>query len=333
MQRVATSISQARIARAQPLGASPQAPLGAEAASKVPPGRTKRAGMLIRSRGSDAMNTTLLTEARTFLFVPGNRPERFAKAAQSGADAVVLDLEDSVPDSAKPAAREAVAAQWSALQRSGIPLVVRINALGSEAAEGDLASVAHLSRLGALMVPKAESPDALADLHHRLGGPPLVPLVESAAGFDALKAIAAAAGVLRLAVGHIDFLADTGMSCDEDESELAPLRFAVAMATRLYGLAPAIDGVTVQTDDEERLRTDTLRARRFGFGAKLCIHPRQVAVVHEAFAPSPAECEWARRVVEADRQAGGAAVRLDGRMVDKPVVLQAQRILARGSQR
>ena len=280
------------------------------------------------------MNTaTLLSEARTFLFVPGNRPERFAKAAQSGADAVVLDLEDSVPEGAKQAAREAIAAQWLELQRSGIPVVVRINALGSEAAAADLAGVARLSGLAALMVPKAESSDALADVHHRLGGVPLVPLVESAAGLDALKALAAAAGVLRLAVGHIDFLADTGMSCDEDESELTPLRFAVAMATRLCNLAPAVDGVTVQTDDAPRLRADTLRARRFGFGAKLCIHPRQIAVVHEAFSPSPAELAWARRVVEADRQAEGAAVRLDGRMVDKPVVLQAQRILARAAPR
>ena len=280
------------------------------------------------------MNTaTLLSEARTFLFVPGNRPERFEKAAQSGADAVVLDLEDSVPDGAKEVAREAIAAQWLELQRSGIPVVVRINALGSEAAAADLAGIARLSGLAALMVPKAESSDALADVHHRLGGVPLVPLVESAAGLDALKALAAVAGVLRLAVGHIDFLADTGMSCDEDESELTPLRFAVAMATRLCNLAPAVDGVTVQTDDAPRLRADTLRARRFGFGAKLCIHPRQIAVVHEAFAPSPAEVAWARRVVEADRQADGAAVRLDGRMVDKPVVLQAQRILARAAPR
>ena len=108
-----------------------------------------------------------------------------------------------------------------------------------------------------------------------------------------------------------------------------PLRFAVAMATRLHRLAPAVDGVTVRIDDDERLRQDTQRALRFGFGGKLCIHPRQVAVVHDALAPSETEIDWARRVIAADAASGGAAVQLDGRMVDLPVVLQARRTLAR----
>jgi citrate lyase subunit beta/citryl-CoA lyase len=156
----------------------------------------------------------------------------------------------------------------------------------------------------------------------------LLPLIESAAGLDAVKPVAFAPGVLRLVVGHIDFMADTGISCDEAESELAPLRFAVAMATRLAGLAPAIDGVTVQTGDDARLRADTLRSKRLGFGGKLCIHPKQVAVVHDVLAPSEVELAWARRVLEADAASGGAAVQLDGRMVDLPVVLQARRTLA-----
>jgi citrate lyase subunit beta/citryl-CoA lyase len=147
----------------------------------------------------------------------------------------------------------------------------------------------------------------------------------------AVQALAATPGVLRLAVGHIDFMADVGMTCDEQESELVPLRFAVALATRSAKLASAIDGVTVQTTDEGHLRDDTLRALRFGFGAKLCIHPRQVAVVHEALAPTAEELNWAKRVIAADAAAGGAAVQLDGRMVDLPVVLQARRTLARAA--
>ena len=137
--------------------------------------------------------------------------------------------------------------------------------------------------------------------------------------------------MLRLVVGHIDFMADTGLQCSDDERELIPLRFAVAMATRLGALAPAVDGVTVGIDDDERLREDTRRALRFGFGAKLCIHPRQVAIVHEAMMPSAAELRWAERVIAADAAARGAAVQLDGRMVDLPVVLQARRTLARAA--
>ena len=269
-----------------------------------------------------------LSTARSLLFVPGNRPERFEKAAKSGADAVILDLEDSVPADDKAAARAAVVVGVPALLRIGVPVVVRINAQGSAAWSDDLTALAQLPGLGAIMVPKAESVETLAHVRSAVTGVPLLPLVETAAGFDAVKTLAAAPGVLRLVLGHIDFLADTGMSCDEQESELTPLRFAVAMATRINGLAPAIDGVTVQTGDEKRLREDTLRARRFGFGAKLCIHPRQITVVHDALAPGHAELAWARRVVEADLAAGGAAVQLEGRMVDLPVVIQAKRLLA-----
>ena len=130
-------------------------------------------------------------------------------------------------------------------------------------------------------------------------------------------------------IGHIDFMADTGIQCSVGEPELTPLRFAVAMATWLHRLASAVDGVTAAVDGEARLRDDTARALRFGFGAKLCIHPRQVAVVHDAMAPSADEVDWARREIAADATAGGAATQVDGRMVDLPVVLQARRTLAR----
>jgi citrate lyase subunit beta/citryl-CoA lyase len=250
-----------------------------------------------------------LEEARSFLFVPGNRPERFEKAARSGADVVILDLEDAVPATDKAGARQAVIAHWADLLALQVPLVVRVNAVGCDTWLEDLAALDKLPGL--------------------LEGVALLPLVESVAGFHAVRALAASPGVLRLAVGHIDFMADAGFACDERESELVPLRFAVAMATREAGLAPAIDGVTVQPSDEQQLREDTLRARRFGFGAKLCIHPRQVAIVHEALAPTDQEMEWANRVVAADEAAGGAAVQLDGRMVDLPVVLQARQTLAR----
>ncbi len=274
-----------------------------------------------------------LAQARSFLFVPGNRPERFEKAARSGADAVVLDLEDAVPTGDKDAARQAVTEALPGLAAVGTPLVVRINALTHESGRADLRALAAFAAQGmsvGVMLPKAETVAQVQAVLATMGAAvPVLPLIESAAGWQALPAIAAAPGVLRLVVGHIDFMADTGLQCGEDEAELAPLRFAVAMATRLNALAPAVDGVTVAIHDDARLRLDTQRALRFGFGAKLCIHPRQVAVVHEALAPSAEEADWARRVLAADAQAGGAAVQVDGRRVDLPVVLQARRLLAR----
>lgn len=276
--------------------------------------------------------SSALAQARSFLFVPGNRPERFEKAVRSGADAVVLDLEDAVPAADKAAARGAVVSAWRALATLGTPLVVRINAAGQAIGQADLAALAALvadADSVAVMLPKAESAAQVQQVQAALGQVPVLPLIESAAGWQSLPSIAAEPGVLRLVVGHIDFMAETGLQCGEDEAELAPLRFAVAMATRLNALAPAVDGVTVAIQDESRLRSDTQRSLRFGFGAKLCIHPAQVAVVHDALAPTPEQADWARRVLAADAAAGGAAVQVDGRMIDLPVVLQARRLLSR----
>ena len=273
--------------------------------------------------------STFLAEARSFLFVPGNRPERFAKAVGSGADAVVLDVEDAVPPGAKAMARTAIEAAWPELHALAVPLVVRINSPALAEGQADLNWLARLPGLTGVMVPKVETAATLAQVRAMLPAAPLLPLIESATGWAVLPQIAAANGVLRLVVGHIDFVADTGMQCARDEAELAPLRFAVAMWTRIHRLAPAVDGVTTAIQDDELLREDTCRAVRYGFGAKLCIHPRQVPLVHAALAPSSDELDWAHRVVAADAAANGAAVQLDGRMVDAPVVLHARRLLAR----
>lgn len=274
-----------------------------------------------------------LANARSILFVPGNRPDRFEKALHSGADAIVLDLEDAVPVSEKLGAREAIEKALPALRLLGVPLMVRINAVEQTLGQDDLHWLVRLEGLDGVMVPKVESAEGLATVRKLLPSVPILPLIESAAGYDALNDIGGAPSVLRLVVGHIDFMVDCGLQCDEDQSELAPLRFAVAMTTRLRRLAPAVDGVTAEVDDEHRLRVDTERAVRFGFSGKLCIHPCQIDVVHDSLTPSAAEIAWARRVVEADAAADGAAVQLDGRMVDVPVVRQARRTLGRAGER
>ena len=287
--------------------------------------------MIDLRHSSETINA--LARARSLLFVPGNRPERFAKALRSGADAVVLDLEDSVPPSAKQTARESMHEAWPELQANGLPLVVRINTPLEVAGITDLEWLARLPGLAGVMVSKAESIAVLGSVRENLSGVAILPLIESVAGLAALSDLAGTAGVLRLVLGHIDFMADSGIQCSDDERELNPLRFALSMSTRMHRLAPAVDGVTVSLDDDARLRQDTKRAQRFGFGGKLCIHPRQVAVIHDALLPSVEELDWARRVIAADSAAGGAAVQLDGRMVDAPVVLQARRILARIGER
>ena len=277
-----------------------------------------------------------LALARSFLFVPGTRPERYAKAHASGADAIIIDLEDAVAAREKNSARDQLA---SAFEQLGAPerarSVVRMNANGTPWFEDDLKLLADLVGQGlrAVMLPKAESALVLQQLARALGaGCALLPLVESLAGWDGVDALAAAPQVLRLAFGHLDFQADVGMAAGADEVELAPVRLAVVLAARRAGLAASIDGVTAAIRDAERLQEDAARSRRFGFGAKMCIHPEQIALVNAAFSPGAAELDWARRVLAAVEAAGGGVVSLDGRMVDGPVVRSAQRTLAQGHQ-
>jgi len=266
--------------------------------------------------------------SRSWLFVPGHRPERWAKALASGAHRVIVDLEDAVAPAHKPTARAAVAAWLADAPPSPspkVPVFVRINAVGTPWHADDLALL-DAPALGGLMLPKAEDPALLAALAARRLNLPLVPLVESAAGLAAARALAAAPGVERLAFGHIDLQADLGLR-NATEDDLLPWRCELVLASRLAGIAPPLDGVTVAFDDPARLAADVARARRLGFGGKLCIHPAQLVAVHDGFQPSANEVAWAQRVLAVAASSGGAAVALDGGMVDRPVILRAEAVL------
>ena len=268
-----------------------------------------------------------LSLARSFLFVPGHRPERFAKALASGADAVIVDFEDAVPLDAKATARDALLAAWPALDAAQRKrLLVRVNPAGTPWHAADVAAAARLPDLGAVMLPKAENAQQIEAVW-RSTQRPVLPLIESAEGVGQMDALARAAGVLRLGLGHIDLQADLGLSCGPDEAELAPIRLAMVVSSRRAGLPAPVDGVTTATTDADALARDAQRSRRFGLGAKLCIHPAQVAGVHQALTPTEAECDWARRVLAAEVEAGGGAFSVDGKMVDPPVLLLARKIL------
>lgn len=274
-----------------------------------------------------------VTRALSFLFVPANRPERIAKALASGAGAVIVDLEDAVPPDAKATARDQLAMAFPALNAAErARLLVRINASGTPWHAGDLVLTHQLAAQGlvALMVPKAESAAKLAEVARAAGAAcALLPLVESATGLAAVETLAVTPQVVRLAFGNLDFQADLGLACGPDEAELAPVRLALVLASRLAGLAAPVDGVTPDINDMARLQTDAARSRRGGFGAKLCIHPAQVATVNAVLAPSATELDWAHRVIQGGMREGGGVFVLDGRMVDAPVVLRARQLLAR----
>ncbi|WP_419689885.1 HpcH/HpaI aldolase/citrate lyase family protein [Burkholderia theae] len=260
--------------------------------------------------------------ARSWLFVPGNRPERFEKARAAGADAVIVDLEDAVPPDGKPAARDAVVAHLDAAR----PVWVRVNAADTAWFADDIAAITAHPGTAGVMLPKcdarAQIDAVLAHAHRALE---LLPIVETATGIAGLDEVCMSPRVVRVAFGTLDFQVDLGI--DGDGEELNAFRSRIVLASRLAGIAPPVDGVSTVIDDADAIERHARYARRFGFGGKLCIHPKQLDAVHRAYAWTDAERAWARRVLEAVDASGGAAVALDGKMIDAPVILKAQRIL------
>lgn len=263
--------------------------------------------------------------SRSYLFVPADRPERFAKAQAAGADAVILDLEDAVSIEAKNAARQHLA-EYLAEGGTGI---VRINGIETSWWDDDLALCA-MPGVQAVILPKANSVDDVAAVRSRLpASVALLPLIETARGMVNAQAIAGAQGVERLVFGTVDFRTELGI--DGDDAELLTFRSTLVLASALVGIQAPVDGVTLEIGQADVLQAACDRGRRLGFGAKLCIHPSQVLVVNQAFSPSPAELEWARRVVERAKSSPGA-FQLDGKMVDAPVILRAEQLLRRTGQ-
>jgi citrate lyase subunit beta/citryl-CoA lyase len=265
---------------------------------------------------------------RSYLFVPGDRPDRFEKALATAADAVVVDLEDAVAPSAKASAREAVAAL---LARHGERerIVVRINDESTPWIQADLALLRD-GGAAAVMLPKAERPATIEQMRSACPAIAVLPLIESALGVLAADALAGAEGVQRLVFGTIDYALDMGLQGPLATTlGLDAAAARLALVSRAAGRLPPVAGVTVAIDDEALLRADVERAQALGFSAKLCIHPKQIAPLHALLAPSPDERAWAERVLAAAERAAGAAVQLDGRMIDKPVIERARRTLQR----
>lgn len=262
---------------------------------------------------------------RSCLFTPADRPERFEKALATGADLVVLDLEDAVLPEAKEVARENVRSFLRAGGRAG----VRVNGVGTPWHESDM-SLLREGGLCAAMLPKAEN---AADLARFAAAAPVgcavIALVESALGIWTARELAAVAGVTQLAFGSVDFQLDAGIpDAAEDDAPLLYARSRLVLASAIAGIAAPIDGVTVALDDTDVLRRDVARARQLGFGGKLCIHPKQIAPVHEGFAPSAEELAQARAIVAAAEASGAeGAIRLNGKLIDRPVVMRARRLL------
>lgn len=263
--------------------------------------------------------------------MPGSRPERFEKALAAGADVVCVDLEDAVPPAGKAAARAAVI---EALRAAPARFGVRVNGIRTAAGCADLAALAEAAvQPSFVMVPKVAGPADL-EIAGAVLGRPTLPIVESAEGLRRAWEIAAAPGVLAVLFGGADLAADLGIASSAPPADWQSLwepllwaRSALVAAAARAGV-PLLDVPHLDVRDEAGLRASTRRARALGFHGRACIHPAQIAPVHEALAPAADDVAQAERVLAAFEAAGGGAALLDGRLVEAPVVRAARRTLA-----
>ncbi|ATO21157.1 CoA ester lyase (plasmid) [Acinetobacter sp. LoGeW2-3] len=259
--------------------------------------------------------------ARSYLFVPANRTERYEKALSTQADVVIIDLEDAVPVELKDSARQALC-QWLS-EHPEQHVIVRINSSQTEWFSQDI-QLAQYSNVSAIVLPKAE---AVEDIQTILAirNIDIFPLIETPVGFAKVREIAKAPHVSALMFGSIDFQLE--MNMQGGYFELLSFRNELVLVSRLAGINAPVDGVTVDFKDQELVRLETQQAKNLGFAGKLCIHPAQVNVVNDTFSPTEAEIEWAKQVINIVDQSQGQAVSLNGKMIDLPVILKAKKIL------
>ena len=273
--------------------------------------------------------------ARSYLYVPGDRPDRLAGALTRGADALIADLEDAVAPSHKEQAREHVRAWLDAAQPDGPQRWVRINA---DTLEADLGAVVTAALTG-VVVPKSE-PDQLAEVDALLskleteqgltaGSVAVLPLLESAVGIQRVAEVATAPRVLRLGLGEVDLAADLGVGLDEERTILNPLRLQVVVASAAAGISRPVAPTSTAFRDLDGFRRSAERLRQQGFRSRTAIHPGQIAVIHEVFTPSADEVAAAHDLLTRfDGAQQGGHVGNDGTFVDAAVVRNAREVLA-----
>lgn len=258
------------------------------------------------------------------LFVPADRPDRFQKADRSGADAIIIDLEDAVA----PAGKDAARANLSGALALQSPTFVRVNSQDSVWFDADLSAMKELG-LRRVCLPKSESAASLDRIGQILGmDVEILALIETAKGLESAAILAGHSRVVRLAFGPADFALDLGVAASDALRAHALMRLAVA--SRAAGKALPLDGPSFEVSDLSRLASESQQAIVHGAGGKLCIHPSQTATVIVAFQPSEEQLGWAQRIVDSSQD--GEVRLVDGKMIDAPIIAQARALLLRGRQ-
>jgi citrate lyase subunit beta / citryl-CoA lyase len=257
----------------------------------------------------------------TPLFVPGIRADRFEQALQSGADSIIIDLEDSVSADQKDEARK----NLLEFDDKSCNLFVRVNDLQSPFVSDDLECLEQCGNIG-IMLSKSEDLIAITQwLGHQKTNRSILCLVETVAGLAAIGDLMQLPDVIGCAFGHFDFSTDLG--CDADLSVLAPYRAELVLQSKLHGKAAPLDCVTSDISAIEQLKADCEDARKRGFGGKLLIHPSQVKPAQSIFMPRKQQYEEAKKLVDAT--ANNAVIKHEGKMIDKPILKKAEQLMKR----
>ncbi|RQR26491.1 CoA ester lyase [Burkholderia sp. Bp9142] len=274
----------------------------------------------------DRNGRSLLETAKSFLFVPGDRPERFPKAMRCDADVVIIDWEASVTPANKQSARENTIAFLNGVDDCKV--AIRVNPFdGRDFADDALALREIRERIAGVFLTMVDSGAQLVAAADALPTDlPLVAMIETARGILHVEEITTSNRICRLAFGNMDFQTELELPPEENVGLIYPSSRMI-VASRAAGLPAPVSGVTENIADLEVFERSARLERNLGFLGKLCVHPTQLALTNVIFAPSVEEVEWAKRVIAATRNSH--AVMLDGRMIDRPVIDRAKNILSR----
>lgn len=281
------------------------------------------------SINNEAINSNNdFNHTKTWLFVPATRMDRVAKAFASGADAVIVDLEDAVAQADKAQARDSLHQYCASADYQ--PVWVRINQTGSTDYAEDIKLCEQLTNLAGIMLPKAERGADIEYIYH-LSSLPVIALIETALGLSEIDNIAGASGLLAFSYGFLDLCNDLGVQVGTKAADIVAnqIRYQLLLSSKVHELSAPIDTIYPDFNDSEGLSQRVQLWSQMGMSGMLCIHPKQVAIVKESLQPTEAELEFAKRVIEEYERTGQAVFKIDGNMIDAPVIQRCLRLLGK----
>ena len=266
------------------------------------------------------------SNTKTWLFVPATRIDRVTKAFASGADAVIVDLEDAVARADKEQARKDLEIYYNSQDYQ--PIWLRINKAGSEDFFKDIALCQQMPNLAGLILPKAEQAADIEKAHNDTGLP-IIALIETALGLYQIDSMAKAAGLLAFSYGFLDLCNDLHVQVATPSAEIVAnqIRYQLILTSKVHQLSPPIDTVYTDFNDDKGLEQRVQLWSQMGMSSMLCIHPKQVLRVKQSLQPTEADIEFARRVLEEYKQSGQAVFKIEGHMVDAPVIERCRQLL------